>query len=160
MTETLRLTPHESLVVRRADADVLEVEVTYAPGGNPPPKHLHPAQDEHFEVLSGTLGVKIGRDERKLGPGETLDVPRGTVHQMWNAGEEETRAIWQTTPAGRTLEWFRALCAAADGGRPSPLAVAPLLREYGDVFRLAAPRAVMAPVLAGASALGKLKRRE
>jgi mannose-6-phosphate isomerase-like protein (cupin superfamily) len=159
MSETLKLTPHESLVVRRAEQDVLEVEVTYGPGGNPPPRHLHPAQDEHFEVLEGTLGVKVGGRELRLGPGETLDVPRGTAHQMWNAGEGDTRAIWRTMPAGRTLEWFRALHAAADGGRASALAVAPLLREYDDVFRLAAPKAVMAPVLAGASALGRLTRK-
>ena len=159
MNETLRLTPHESLVVRRAEPDVLEVEVTYAAGGNPPPKHLHPRQDEHFEVLEGTLGVKLGGRELRLGPGETLDVPRGAVHQMWNAGDGDTRAIWQTMPAGRTLEWFRALAAASAGGRPSPLAVAPLLREYDDVFRLAASRAVMKPVLAAATALGKVTRR-
>ena len=141
--EELQITPTESVQVIRSEPDVLEVEATYAAEGKPPPKHLHPGQDEHFEVLEGSLRVRVSGEEKDLGAGETLDVPRGTVHQMWNPGNREAVVSWETRPAGRTREWFGAIDRLYRDGRvgkngePGPLAFAALLTEYKDVFRLA-----------------------
>jgi quercetin dioxygenase-like cupin family protein len=99
---SLTLTPKESVTIRTSTPELIEVEVTYGPGGERPPAHLHPEQDESFEVLSGTIGVRIDGEERSYGPGDAFEVPRGAVHQMWNPGKEPARAIWQTRPAGRT----------------------------------------------------------
>jgi hypothetical protein len=78
-----------------------------------------------------------------LDPGDTLDIPAGVAHQMWNAGPEPVTARWETRPAGRTAEWFRALDAKQRAGKtgrngmPPLPAMAALLTEYDDVFRLA-----------------------
>ena len=163
MTETsYKLTPHETVTVKRSDAEVLEVEAEYGPNGSPPPPHLHPAQAEHFEVLAGELTARIdGGPERKLNAGETLDIPAGTKHQMWNSAGAEARVRWETRPAGRTEDWFRSVDRVvrdAGGKQPGPLAFAPLLNEYGDVFRLAVgPDAVVRPALRVAGALGRLR---
>jgi mannose-6-phosphate isomerase-like protein (cupin superfamily) len=155
MPETLELTPHESLEVMSEGPEALEVEATYAPHGSAPPKHLHPAQAEHFEVVSGSLITRVGDEQRRLEAGETLDIPAGIAHQMWNPGDEPARVRWQTLPPGRTLEWYRALDALQREGRvgrngmPGPLAFAVLLTEYRDVFRLDGPD----PLLRGAFAL-------
>jgi quercetin dioxygenase-like cupin family protein len=106
----LHLTPNESVVIRSLSPDALEVERTWGPGGSPPPKHFHPAQEERFEVLEGTLRARVEGQEHTLSAGQTLHVPRGAVHQTWNEGSEPSRAIWVTSPAGRT----------AHGSRPSP----------------------------------------
>jgi quercetin dioxygenase-like cupin family protein len=140
----LTLTPSESVTVRRSTPEAVEVEVRYEPGGERPPAHLHPAQDETFEVLAGVVSVRIGDVEHTYGRGETFEVARGTAHQLWNAGDEPARAIWLTRPAGRTLEWFEALDALQRSGRvtrngmPGPLTMAVLLTRYRDVFRIAA----------------------
>jgi len=57
--EKLQLTSHEAIEVVSVDAERLEVVATYAPGGERPPAHRHPRQDEHFEVLTGTLRVEL-----------------------------------------------------------------------------------------------------
>ena len=85
---SLTLTPHESVTIRESTPELLEVEMTYRPGGRRLPAHLHPQQDESFEVLSGTIGARIDGEERTYGPGDTFEVPRGAVHQMWNPGGE------------------------------------------------------------------------
>ena len=54
MAETFRLTPGETVTIRTSSAEVLEVEGRWAPEGKPPPPHLHPAQDERFEVIEGS----------------------------------------------------------------------------------------------------------
>ena len=141
----LTLTPHESLTVVENSVDRLVVDVTYAPGGSAPPTHYHPAQDERFEVRSGVLGVKFGEEKRELRAGDVLEIPRGTKHAMWNAGDEPATAVWTTSPAGRTLDWFRNLDAIP--GKPGAVSLAPALLAYDDVFRLAGPRWLIRPLL-------------
>lgn len=165
MPEELKITPHESLTVRDHTPEALEVEAVWGPGGSAPPKHYHPAQDEHFEVLEGTLHTRVDGVERALGAGDTLDIPHGTTHQMWNQGAEPARALWRTTPAGRTLKWFQQLDALQREGRvrgdgmPGPLAFASYLTEYRDVIRLSAGPAtpVVHGLLAALSPVGRLR---
>ena len=164
MAETMKITPRESIEVRSAGPELFEVEVTYGPSGSPPPKHYHPAQDEHFEVLAGEIRTRVDGEDRTLAPGERLDIPRGAVHQMWNPGETEARASWQTRPAGRTEQWFRAVDAlfregrVGDDGMPGPLVFGTLLSEYDDVFRLAvAPQALVRPLVGVLGRLGRAR---
>lgn len=161
MAEELHLTASETVTVVRAEPEALEVEGTYGPKGSPPPKHFHPDQDESFRVISGQLMTKVDDVERELGEGDTLEIPRGAVHQMWNASDTDARVWWRTSPAGRTEDWFRAvdsLQSEAGEGEPSPLAFGVLLREYDDTFRLAVgPKAASGPLAFALGALGRLR---
>ena len=38
-----------------SDGELHQMRVTYAPHSDPPPSHLHPAQDETFEILDGAI---------------------------------------------------------------------------------------------------------
>jgi len=135
VSEQLRIGPGTALRVLERNDDALEVEATYEPGGAPPPAHFHPAQDERFEVRAGEIQTRIDGQDGSIRAGDVLEIPRGRVHQMWNAGDEPAVVVWRTAPAGRTLEWFRELAALQRGeGREDPAGV---LDEYADVFRLA-----------------------
>ncbi len=137
---TLHLTPTETVTVRRAEAGMLEVEVTYGPGAPPPPPHAHPDQDERFQILSGVVRAEVDGVEHVLRPGDALAIPRGTVHTMRNGSDDEpARAIWETTPAGRTLEWFTALDRLQFP--PDPAELGALLAEYSDVISFGVPAA-------------------
>jgi mannose-6-phosphate isomerase-like protein (cupin superfamily) len=158
MADRLQITPGEALDVVEHTPDVLVLEATYAPHGSAPPAHYHPAQDEHFEILEGSLRVEVDGVERALIAGETIDIPRGTTHRMWNPNEERARARWETRPAGRTEDWFRALAGlqSTDGvdanGKPKVLPFAALAHEFRDTFRLAALPAPIARIAVGALA--------
>lgn len=160
MADTLKLTPQETVTIRSSSAELFEVEGSWGPRSKPPPAHYHPSQDEHFEVLEGTLTARVDGEERKLGPGDTLDIPQGTSHQIWNTGDEPAEAVWHTRPAGRTEEWFRAVDSLIEregGDRlPGPMAFAPLLAEYEDVLRLSAgPDFVTRPLIKVLGAVGR-----
>ncbi len=161
MSDRLKLTPGESVIVRRSEPAVLEVEGIWSPHGSPPPKHFHPHQEELFRVISGVLTARVDGIERELRQDDTLEIPPGAVHQMWNAGEVEARASWKTRPAGRTEQWFRAIDslyreANGERGRPGALAFAAALSEFDDVFRLAVgPQPLLRPLLGAAGALGR-----
>jgi quercetin dioxygenase-like cupin family protein len=134
---TLKLGPGSTLTVLETGPDALVVEAVYDSGGSPPPAHLHPSQAEHFEMLEGSVRTRVEGNERTLEAGDTLDIPAGAVHQMWNPGADPARVTWRTTPAGRTLEWFQALDAFQRDGDTAAIGAA--LAEYSDVFRLAEP---------------------
>lgn len=134
MSEELALGPATTLRVLSHDERALVLEVTYAGGSSPPPAHLHPTQDERFEVRAGEIHALVGGERRTIALGEVLEIPSGTVHQMWNEGDEQAVVLWRTAPPGRTLDWFRELAATLRGeGREDP---STLLGDYADVFVL------------------------
>jgi len=122
MPNTLSLTSDEHLTITTSSPELLAMEVTWTRAGHLPPAHFHPGQDERFEVLAGSLRVVIDGVEHTLGAGESLDVPRGAVHQM-TAESDGTRAIWQVRPALRSEDFFRAM-AAANGDKLKQVDVA------------------------------------
>jgi mannose-6-phosphate isomerase-like protein (cupin superfamily) len=140
MRETLKLGPHDSLEIVSSTPEAFEVEASYRPGGSPPPAHLHPAQDERFEVLEGSVRARVDGDERELCEGDEIEIGRGRVHQMWNPGAEPARVRWVTVPGGRTEQWFRTLDGlfreGGDIAEGREVDFAALLEEYSDVFRL------------------------
>ena len=163
MGDTLKITPGESVTVHSSTPEALEVEGQWAPNGSPPPKHFHPAQDERFEVVEGRLEMNIDGEARTLAAGEAVEIPRGTVHQMWNAQDVPARAMWRTSPGGRTEQWFRAIDGLIASGRvgsdgmPGPLAFGVMLTEYRDTFRLAGPDLLLRPALALLGVAGRVR---
>ena len=51
--DTLKLTPHETLTIKRVESGLLEVEAEYGASDKPPPAHLHPQQDERTVPIVG-----------------------------------------------------------------------------------------------------------
>lgn len=72
----------------------------------PPPNHVHGDQEESVEVLSGTLRCRIGRNEHRLGPGESLVIPPGVPHAVWSADPAGSRSIGEFRPARDTEAAF------------------------------------------------------
>src|SRR5262249_44673326 len=60
------------------DGELLAFELTLTPDGQVPGTHVHPEQEERFEVLSGTMKFKLGFKTITAGPGETVLVPAGS----------------------------------------------------------------------------------
>jgi quercetin dioxygenase-like cupin family protein len=132
--DTFSLREGESITIRVLTDELLEMEATWVPASGEPPKHLHPSQDEHFEVLEGELTVEAGKERAVLHAGDTYDIPRKTVHRMFNSGDGPARATWRVTPPQRTAEMF----AALDGGI-NPAQGAKILWQFRHEFRLPGP---------------------
>ena len=91
-------------------------EARVAPGGGPPP-HIHHAEDEVFYVLRGAVTFYTDGEERTLGPGGFVHMPRGIVHTFRNTSTDEALLLVMTTPAG--LErYFTAVGTPAVGDTP------------------------------------------
>jgi mannose-6-phosphate isomerase-like protein (cupin superfamily) len=129
------------------DGEVHEQRVEYLPGSPFPPTHLHPSQDEHFEVERGQMLFVVDGIERLVSAGETTDIPRGTPHRARNASPSEAAVVrWETRPALRTTAFFTT--AARLGDDMGLLDSALLAHEYRDVFLLTGPTRLLVPVVA------------
>ena len=128
---------------RDTNGQLLRIEHVFARGGFVAAAHVHPKQEERFEVLSGRANFRIGEREATAGEGDVLIVPPGTPHTWWNSGEDETRVIVEFRPALRT-EWFfeTFFGLGRDGkldknGRPNVLGMAVLGHEYRNEVAIA-----------------------
>jgi len=65
---------------RETDAGSLQGEYFALQGGNVP-EHIHPSQEEGFEVVSGTLGVRVGGWELILRLGQSAVGSPGVSHK-------------------------------------------------------------------------------
>jgi quercetin dioxygenase-like cupin family protein len=111
--------------------ELLEMEAAYSGEGQMPPEHLHPSQEERFEVLEGAVRTVVGGMARRYEAGQTFQVPAGTPHQM--TGDGPARVHWEVRPAMRTAEFFERLYAAIDAGGSDVPAV---LEEFSEEIRL------------------------
>lgn len=130
-----------------SNGEIHEQRVEYFPGSPFPPAHLHPDQDENFEVEQGEMLFVIAGEQRVVGAGETIDIPRGTPHRARNASGAESAVVrWETRPALRTTEFFTT--AARLGDDAGLLDSALLAHEFRDVFRVTGPLGLVVPVVA------------
>jgi mannose-6-phosphate isomerase-like protein (cupin superfamily) len=129
------------------DGEAVVIETVVEPHGFVAAAHVHPKQEERFEIVSGTLGLKVDGEEVVAGAGTTLTVPAGTPHRFWNAGDEEVRFRCEIRPALQFEQLLETMFAlAADGktnkkGMPNPLRLAVIARAHFDVVRLPFPPA-------------------
>ena len=137
-----RIVFHETAAETNGERVVFETIVR--PDGFVAAAHVHPYQTECFEVLSGTLGMRRGKEKLEVRAGQDVIVEPGMPHKFWNAGEDEVRFLCTVTPAlqfERLIETMYTL--AADGktnkkGMPSPLRLAPIAKNHFDDVRLPA----------------------
>jgi quercetin dioxygenase-like cupin family protein len=95
------------------------MEAWVPPGGGPPP-HVHTREDETFYVLEGEIEFLLGDEIVAAGPGDFVNVPRGTVHRFLNAGDETARMILTFTPAGMEGFFEDTLEPAPNGSEDVP----------------------------------------
>lgn len=147
-----------------ADGRRLEADLWLQPGAALARAHVHDNLVERFELHQGKLGMLLGGDERTVLPGDgVVEVPAGTAHDWWNAGDEpaHVRATVEATPeaAGRpAARWLSmieavfslgALGKVNTSGVPDPIWLAAIAREYRDAIRVTKPPAAVQAALFG-----------
>ena len=49
----------------------------------------HAQRAEHWFIVSGAAKVTLDGEDIALGPGESIDIPRGSAHRIANVGETD-----------------------------------------------------------------------
>jgi quercetin dioxygenase-like cupin family protein len=139
----------ERIVFRKRSRDtggeLLEMSLYLAPGGFIASPHVHPNQEERFEVKGSPVMFRVAGKERLYQPGESVFVPPGIPHVWWNASEQEAATLVQFRPALDTETFFETFFGLARDGKvgksglPNPLQMSVLARGYHREMALPPP---------------------
>ena len=130
---------------RETDGELVEIEVTVQPNGFVAAAHVHPYQSERFEIVSGALEFKLGKERVVARKGDVVTVDPGTPHSFRNVSKYETRFVTEVRPAlqfERLIETMFALAAAGKTngkGMPNPVRLAVIAKAHFDDVRLPFP---------------------
>lgn len=156
------------IVFRAVAADtggsLLEFDFYLRAGGVVAVDHLHPRQEERFDVISGLMRGHVGGRPHELGPGATSVVRPGVPHAWRNASSEEAHLRVQFRPALRVEDMFETVFALGAQGRTDdkgvpdfPLRLA-MLAEFADEVRPAAMPAGVHGILVRMFTRGRILR--
>jgi mannose-6-phosphate isomerase-like protein (cupin superfamily) len=151
-----RITFRETSGTTRGELLAIDLELPAGrrvPGG----QHIHPRQEERFEVVKGTMRFKLGRKQVVAGPGEVVVVPAGQRHDFANVGDDDALVRVEVRPALKMEQLFETAVGLAEQGRtmlggiPRPLNLAVFTEEFEDEVQGAFPprwlqRIVLAPL--------------
>jgi quercetin dioxygenase-like cupin family protein len=127
----------------------LVADLHVQPGGAVVGEHVHRHFDERFTVRQGRIGFRLDGTESIAGPGDVVEIPRGSWHDWWNAGEEVGVARVRVSDGARFAQMIETLFGLArDGhtnekGMPDPLQLAMFATEFRDVLTLRRPPAAV-----------------
>ena len=158
----------EKIIIRKTARDtggeLFQGDLYLQPGAFVAAEHIHPLQEERFEIIAGTLRGRVAGREFASGPGESVVVPRGAPHVWWNAGDEELHCLVDLRPALAIESFFETFFGLAQDGKvnpktglPNPLQLALIMRAYRNEIVLASPPRLVQTLLFGALApIGQL----
>jgi quercetin dioxygenase-like cupin family protein len=99
-----------------------------------PPPHSHDGFDETVYGLDGICTFTVDGRTREIGPGESICIRRGQVHQFVNLSGVDTKFLSVATPGifGPTyFQEIRGVFTAAAGGPPDVAALLEVMRRHG-----------------------------
>jgi quercetin dioxygenase-like cupin family protein len=153
----------ERIVFRQTSADtdgeLVAIDLALPVGGHVPGVHIHPLQEERFEVTEGKMKFRYGLRTIVAEAGETVVVPAGKIHNFAQYGDEPSQCRVEIRPALKMEQLFETTVRLAQEGRtnkkgmPKPLDLALFVEEFKDEVKAPFPpapvvRALMAPLRA------------
>ena len=128
------------------DGELVAIDLELPEGGRVPGGlHIHPRQEERFEVVRGVMRFRVRRERIIAEPGDVVVVPAGVRHDFANAGDETAFVRVEIRPALKMEQLFETAVALAEQGRtmlggiPRPLDLALFTREFEQEVQAAFP---------------------
>ena len=99
------------------NGELLRIDCISPPSETREPEHIHPLQENRFEIISGSCTFRVDGKERLAKAGDVVIVPPGTRHHFWNSGVEDAHYMQDFRPAGTIAEFFDTFFALARDGK-------------------------------------------
>jgi mannose-6-phosphate isomerase-like protein (cupin superfamily) len=128
------------VLARDSAGELLRLEVYFALGSGARATHIHPHQEERFEIVRGRMRFRVGRESRLVTAGDVVVVPAGTPHRPQNVGDAEAHCLAEFRPALNSETFFEnAFALLSARGRhftvPMILELSELLSHYREEVR-------------------------
>jgi mannose-6-phosphate isomerase-like protein (cupin superfamily) len=127
------------------NGQLLSIECYSPPSQIREPEHIHPHQENIFEILDGRLHFRIAGKVISMGRGEVVVIPARTPHHFWNESGQEAHYIQKFKPAMNMEAFYRTYFKMAKEnklnkkGKPNMLRISRLCLRHQNEVRLARP---------------------
>jgi quercetin dioxygenase-like cupin family protein len=149
------------------DENLIRMNWSSSPGGVIP-EHIHPHQQERFEITAGEAHFILNGEEHVVGPGGTIVVPAGARHSEANRGSVAVEGVVELRPALHAREFHETFAGLAADGRTTargaprnPLQLGATLWYFRHDSRVTSPPAwaqnVILPPLAALASLFRVR---
>ena len=125
-----------------------------------PPLHMHPWQEETFDIVSGTLDLFIDGKWREFGAHATVTVPKRKPHTLKNGHDDDVRFRVTLRPGGDFEGMMRTFCNLIKAGKlrdtkslRALIYMSMVFAEHRNDVVLVRPPNVLVSVLAGVGRL-------
>lgn len=153
------------LTSEESEGRLLQFDFFLREGARQPSSHRHMEQESRFKVLEGELGARLGGGKpRVYRPGETLIVPAGTPHLIWNAARSQTAASVEIEPAGNFEQFLETIFALMRDGKmhgrgpiPRPYLHSALLASANEIYISGVPLFLQRPTIRIMARLARLR---
>jgi quercetin dioxygenase-like cupin family protein len=122
--------------------------------------HIHPAQQEKIEVLSGELTTSLNGALTRLHAGDSITIRAGELHNFWNDSNEMVHFRVEHRPALRLQDFMETMgnlvkngSIKYDGSFSDKLQMAVVVNKFSDTLVLPQPKKFVIRLLGG---IGKL----
>jgi quercetin dioxygenase-like cupin family protein len=126
---------HDPIAAKIAGKDVAgryAVIELQTPPGRGPALHIHPAQNEWFYVLRGSIGLQCGDQKVVLKAGDSFEAPMKVPHAYVTLGSEPARMLNIFDPAGQIEAFFAEYVRILNTpGRPDIAALNAASEQHG-----------------------------
>ena len=122
----------------QAGLSLFEIEIPANSAGAPPHTHTH--EDEFFYVRSGSVTFFTNGERKTVGAGGFALLPRGSLHAVWNTGDEDATLLVGTS-GGKFGDYFDVVALEVrEKNASTPEAVGEIMarlgKERGVIIRM------------------------
>ena len=135
------------------NGELLQIECFSPQTHEREPEHIHPFQENSFEMISGSSVFVIDGKEQIVGPGESINIPANVPHHFWNAGDIDAHYIQEFRPALKIDLFFGTFFALARDGKLNKEGIPNLFHTsiiglaYKDNIRMTKPPWVLQNII-------------
>jgi len=118
----------------QGSGDVVMFEFSVPPNARVPAAHFHREVDEVVYGLDGILTSSVDGKRHEVRKGDSLFVPRGSVHIHENLHDETARVLTVLTPGAIGRRYFEEIAEVVNsGGKPDPARIKDIMQRHGLV---------------------------
>lgn len=118
----------------QGSGSVVVFEFTIPPNARVPVAHYHRDVDEVVYGLGGITTSTLDGTKHELREGQSLFIPRGSVHTHENLHAEAARSLIVLTPGSIGRRYFEEIAVVANGpGKPDPAKIVEIMQRHGLV---------------------------
>src|SRR5450432_1434922 len=127
------------------NGQLLQIDCISPPTSVKEPEHVHPYQENKFEIISGSCHFSVSGKEQVIGPGQSISIPPNVRHYFWNSGDTEAHYIQEFRPALNIATFFDTFFALSRDGKlnskgiPNFFHASIIMLKYKNEIRVISP---------------------